>query len=65
VYCHRIGRTGRAGKTGIATSFVTDADEGIMAQLRSYLESTGAVVPEKLKRHPASIAGGAHGGNIQ
>jgi ATP-dependent RNA helicase DDX23/PRP28 len=23
-YCHRIGRTGRAGKDGIATSYITD-----------------------------------------
>ena len=32
-YTHRIGRTGRAGKDGIATSFLTDADEGIMVSL--------------------------------
>lgn len=30
-YNHRIGRTGRAGKEGFATSFLTDQDEGIMA----------------------------------
>ena len=62
-YCHRIGRTGRAGKEGIATSFITDEDEGIMAPLKSYLESTSMPVPDRLARHPAA-AGNSHGGNI-
>lgn len=58
-YCHRIGRTGRAGKEGLATSFITDEDEGIMAPLKSYLESTGSQVPERLARHPAAKGGAA------
>lgn len=56
-YCHRIGRTGRAGKEGIATSFITDEDDGIMAPLKQYLESTGMPVPDRLKRHPAATGG--------
>jgi ATP-dependent RNA helicase DDX23/PRP28 len=56
-YCHRIGRTGRAGKEGIATSFITDEDEGIMAPLKQYLESTSMPVPERLARHPAATGG--------
>ena len=63
-YCHRIGRTGRAGKEGIATSFLTDEDEGIMAPLKQYLESTGSPVPDKLAKHPAASAG-VMGGNIR
>jgi ATP-dependent RNA helicase DDX23/PRP28 len=55
-YSHRIGRTGRAGKEGLATSLMTDADESIMAPLKAYLESTGQPVPEKLARHPAANA---------
>jgi ATP-dependent RNA helicase DDX23/PRP28 len=55
-YSHRIGRTGRAGKEGLATSIMTDEDEGIMAPLKAYLESTGHPVPEKLARHPAANA---------
>jgi ATP-dependent RNA helicase DDX23/PRP28 len=55
-YNHRIGRTGRAGKEGLATSLMTDEDEGIMAPLKAYLESTGNPVPEKLARHPAANA---------
>jgi ATP-dependent RNA helicase DDX23/PRP28 len=51
-YTHRIGRTGRAGKEGVATSFITDEDEGIMLPLKAYLESTGNQVPERLARHP-------------
>eukprot|EP00249_Psilotum_nudum_P014431 c24818_g1_i1 orf=232-2025(+) len=33
-YVHRIGRTGRAGATGCATSFFTDRDTFIVAQIR-------------------------------
>lgn len=64
-YCHRIGRTGRAGKEGVATSFITDADEGIMAHLKAYLESTGQQVPDRLARHRAASARGAFGDNIR
>jgi ATP-dependent RNA helicase DDX23/PRP28 len=52
-YTHRIGRTGRAGKEGVATSFITDEDVGIMPDLKAYLESTGNAVPPRLARHPA------------
>ena len=55
-YTHRIGRTGRAGKEGLATSLITDQDEGIMAALKSYLESTNNPVPDRLARHPAASA---------
>ena len=55
-YCHRIGRTGRAGAHGFATSFITDEDEGIMAPLKAYLESTNAAIPDRLARHPAAAS---------
>jgi ATP-dependent RNA helicase DDX23/PRP28 len=62
-YNHRIGRTGRAGKEGMATSFITDEDEGIMRALKAYLESTGSQVPDRLARHPAANVGST-GANI-
>ena len=55
-YCHRIGRTGRAGKSGIAISFITDADTEVMFALKAYLESTNAVVPQQLAKHPSAQA---------
>jgi len=55
-YCHRIGRTGRAGKTGTAITFVTDSDTEVMFNLKQYLESTGANVPQQLAKHPAAQA---------
>jgi len=63
-YNHRIGRTGRAGKEGLATSLLTEEDTGIMAPLKQYLESTGQPIPEKLARHPAANASGGHGGHL-
>lgn len=55
-YCHRIGRTGRAGKHGVAVTFLTDGDTEIMFDMKNYLESTGASVPPQLARHPAAQA---------
>jgi len=63
-YTHRIGRTGRAGKDGVATSFITDEDEGIMPDLKAHLESTKNKVPERLARHPAANTGSGHGNLI-
>ncbi|KAK1743733.1 ATP-dependent RNA helicase [Skeletonema marinoi] len=63
-YCHRIGRTGRAGKEGLATSFITDEDEGIMAPLTQYLKSTGSNIPDRLARHPAATSS-IHGDYIR
>lgn len=37
-YIHRIGRTGRAGKKGIATTFITKDDEAIFYDLNKFLE---------------------------
>jgi superfamily II DNA/RNA helicase len=37
-YIHRIGRTGRAEKKGMATTFLNNSDEAIFYDLRKYLE---------------------------
>jgi ATP-dependent RNA helicase SrmB len=43
VYVHRIGRTGRAGKKGIAISLIEAHDIGILYKVERYIE-------QKLKR---------------
>lgn len=55
-YSHRIGRTGRAGKEGIAISLLTDEDEDIMFDLKQYLVSTNMPVPQELASHPSAKA---------
>uniref|UniRef100_A0A6A7G6Z8 RNA helicase n=1 Tax=Hirondellea gigas TaxID=1518452 RepID=A0A6A7G6Z8_9CRUS len=55
-YTHRIGRTGRAGALGEATSLITNADEDIMYELKQKLIATGNVVPHELAKHPAALA---------
>ena len=53
-YMHRIGRTGRAGKEGRATSFITNADTEIMFELKEYLVANQIHVPDQLMRHEAA-----------
>ncbi|GMI04527.1 hypothetical protein TrVE_jg11787 [Triparma verrucosa] len=57
-YCHRIGRTGRAGKSGIAYNFLTDGDTEIMPALLKYLKETGAFIPDKLEHNKNAKGGG-------
>ncbi|TYZ57673.1 hypothetical protein PybrP1_011178 [[Pythium] brassicae (nom. inval.)] len=55
-YTHRIGRTGRAGKDGIAISLLTDDDDDIMYDLKQYLTATDMPVPQELANHPSAKA---------
>ncbi|KAF6838877.1 DEAD/DEAH box helicase [Colletotrichum plurivorum] len=48
-YTHRIGRTGRMGQRGIATSFYTERDEPIASVLVRTLLETKQEVPEFLE----------------
>lgn len=60
-YVHRIGRTGRAGKTGIAISFFDASVDGRKAgKLVKILENSKQEVPAEL-RTIASQNQGAHG----
>jgi ATP-dependent RNA helicase DDX23/PRP28 len=61
-YTHRIGRTGRAGKTGIAITFLTDNDVDIMYDLKNYLISTKSKIPEQLARHKSTKVGSGNAG---
>lgn len=47
-YVHRIGRTGRAGMNGLATSFLTQDDDTIAASLKQLLTKTNNKVPREL-----------------
>ncbi len=49
VFVHRVGRTGRAGKTGIAISFVTPREEWILHRIEKYTRQpqTRAALPTK------------------
>ncbi|PSC74094.1 DEAD-box ATP-dependent RNA helicase 21 [Micractinium conductrix] len=53
-YTHRIGRTGRAGKTGIAVTFLTLGDSEVFYDLKKFLEESKAAVPSQLAQHEAS-----------
>lgn len=55
-YVHRIGRTGRVGNSGRATSFFDpEQDRTLAADLIKILEGSGQEVPEFLKE----IGGGS------
>ena len=53
-YTHRIGRTGRAGKTGVATTFLTLSDSDVFYDLKQMLIQSNSSVPNELARHEAS-----------
>lgn len=54
MYTHRIGRTGRAGKTGVATTFLTHHDSDVFYDLKQMLIQSNSPVPPELARHEAS-----------
>lgn len=53
------GRTGRAGKKGVAISFLTEEDSPIYFDLVKVMRTTNSPVPLELLSHPASkVKGG-------
>ncbi|XP_010518933.1 PREDICTED: DEAD-box ATP-dependent RNA helicase 5 [Tarenaya hassleriana] len=49
-YVHRIGRTGRAGKKGVAHTFFTQQNKGLAGELVNVLREAGQVVPSELMK---------------
>ncbi|OZJ04991.1 hypothetical protein BZG36_01747 [Bifiguratus adelaidae] len=55
-YTHRIGRTGRAGKSGVAIAFLTNNDTDVMYDLKQMLsKSSISKVPPELANHEAAL----------
>ena len=64
-YVHRIGRTGRAGNTGIATAFFNRGNRGVVRELIDLLKEANQEVPaflETVAREGGSFGGGRTGG---
>ncbi|KAF4512388.1 hypothetical protein G6O67_001535 [Ophiocordyceps sinensis] len=61
-YVHRAGRTGRAGNTGVAVTFVTPEQDNCAPGIAKALEQSGQPVPEKLdemrKAHREKVKAG-------
>ncbi|KAJ3202784.1 RNA-dependent ATPase [Entophlyctis luteolus] len=54
-YCHRIGRTGRAGKTGIAHTFFTPLDKAHSGALINVLKQANQKVPDELMKFGTTV----------
>jgi ATP-dependent RNA helicase DDX5/DBP2 len=48
-YVHRIGRTGRSGKTGISYAFFTSENYPLIKQVKSFLIKAEQEIPEKFE----------------
>ena len=60
-YCHRIGRTGRAGHQGLATTMVNDRDSGLARDLHEMLEKSKQDAPDWLMGMSRGGGGGKRG----
>ena len=49
-YVHRIGRTGRAGRTGLGTTFVTHEDAADVKRIAHGLQAPARVLAERSRR---------------
>ena len=64
-YVHRIGRTGRCGKTGVATTFINkSSDETTLLDLKHLLKEARQRIPPVLMMldDPRDLNGGEGGG---
>ncbi|KXS95987.1 hypothetical protein AC578_8088 [Pseudocercospora eumusae] len=63
-YVHRIGRTGRAGNTGISTAFFNRGNRGVVRDLIDLLKEANQEVPgflETIAREGSGFGGGRGG----
>ncbi|KAI8974409.1 P-loop containing nucleoside triphosphate hydrolase protein [Pilobolus umbonatus] len=63
-YVHRIGRTGRAGNTGLATAFFNRNNKNIVSDLINILEEANQEIPsflESIARETRSFSGRGRG----
>jgi len=64
-YVHRIGRTGRAGKPGLATAFISEENSNIIPKLLELLVEAGQDVPawlDSMRAHHSSMYRGGGSG---
>lgn len=54
-YVHRIGRTGRAGKTGVSYTFFQPGDKSHAGELQQVMRQAGQDVPEDLMKFGSTI----------
>lgn len=62
-YVHRIGRTGRAGKSGLATAFFNDNNSSLAKSLAELMQESNQEVPAWLLRYAARPSYGGGGRN--
>ncbi|KAL8162283.1 hypothetical protein V2J09_013772 [Rumex salicifolius] len=62
-YVHRIGRTGRAGKSGLATAFFNDGNTSMARSLAELMQEANQEVPDWLTRYASRSYGGGGGRN--
>ncbi|KAK7937947.1 ATP-dependent RNA helicase DBP3 [Apiospora aurea] len=60
-YVHRIGRTGRAGKTGLAITMFTEHDKAHSGELVNILRQANQPVPEELMKFGTTVKKKQHG----
>ncbi|KAL5708502.1 RNA helicase [Ranunculus cassubicifolius] len=57
-YVHRIGRTGRAGKSGLATAFFNEGNSNMARSLAELMQESNQEVPDWLSRYAARASYG-------
>eukprot|EP00262_Sarcandra_glabra_P012174 TRINITY_DN3086_c0_g2_i1.p1 TRINITY_DN3086_c0_g2~~TRINITY_DN3086_c0_g2_i1.p1 ORF type:complete len:270 (+),score=44.23 TRINITY_DN3086_c0_g2_i1:53-862(+) len=62
-YVHRIGRTGRAGKSGLATAFFSEGNHPLAKSLVELMQEANQEVPDWLSRYAERPSYGSGGRN--